>query len=34
MTEYERVPGGIWVHPGGLSDEEKAELLELAELGA
>lgn len=28
---YERVPGGIWEHPGGLSDTEKAELIELAE---
>lgn len=28
---YERVPGGIWEHPGGLSDAEKAELLEVAE---
>ncbi len=27
---YERVPGGIWYHPGRLSEEEKSELLELA----
>lgn len=30
-TGYERVPGGIWVHPGGLSDAEKTELLDMAE---
>ena len=28
---YERVPGGIWVHPGGLSDQEKKVLMELAD---
>lgn len=31
---YERVPGGIWVHPGGLSDREKSELTGLANLVA
>ena len=25
---YERIPDGIWEHPGGLSDAEKAELLD------
>ncbi len=33
-TAYERVPDGIWVHPGGLSKEEKSELLQAAEFVA